>query len=149
MMFEKPKKMTEQEREEKIRLWFAMWLQQKDLGIGGLFAQDALYTESWGPQYHGSNEIRHWFEEWNTRGKVLVWEIRQWFHRDNQTMVEWYFKNQMDDGRVDAFDGVSLILWSDEGQIQALKEFGCNCNNYDPYQNGPVPQFREEPVYWF
>lgn len=136
-------------REEKIRLWFSMWLRQQDLGIRELFAPDAVYTESWGPQYHGCEAILHWFQEWNTRGTVLEWKIRQFFHKDSQTMVEWYFRNQMQDGRVEAFDGVTLVVWNAAGQIQSLKEFGCNCDTYDPYQNGPMPHFRDETARWF
>lgn len=33
-------------REEIIRLWFSMWIEQKDLGIGDIFAEDVIYTES-------------------------------------------------------------------------------------------------------
>ena len=39
------------EREKIIRLWFDMWLYQKDMGIDDIFAEDVLYTESWCPQY--------------------------------------------------------------------------------------------------
>ena len=63
-------------REKIIRLWFDMWLQKKDLGIEDIFSADALYIESWGPQYHGSAKVKHWFEEWNTRGTVLQWDIK-------------------------------------------------------------------------
>lgn len=59
-----------QEREQKIRLWLDMWLRREDLGILELFAPDAVYLESWGPEYHGAAAIRHWFQEWNTRGRV-------------------------------------------------------------------------------
>lgn len=38
-----------EERERIIRLWFAMWLEQKDLGIDEIFTEDVAYTESWGP----------------------------------------------------------------------------------------------------
>jgi hypothetical protein len=37
------------EREKIIRLWFDMWLYQKDMGIDDIFAEDVLYTESWCP----------------------------------------------------------------------------------------------------
>ena len=53
-----------QEREQKIRLWLDMWLRREDLGILELFAPDAVYLESWGPEYHGAAAIRHWFQEW-------------------------------------------------------------------------------------
>ena len=56
-------------REKIIRLWFDMWLQKKDLGIEDIFSADALYIESWGPQYQGVAMVKHWFEEWNTRNR--------------------------------------------------------------------------------
>ena len=136
-------------RETIIRRWFDMWLQKKDLGIAEMFSDNAVYIESWGPEYHGSAKIKLWFDEWNTRGTVLQWDIKQFFHKANQTMVEWYFKNQMNDGKVEAFDGISLVEWTNDDKILFLKEFGCNINNYDPYQNGAVPQFKGETSPWF
>lgn len=136
-------------REKMIKLWFEMWLQKKDLGIADIFSDDAVYTESWGPEYKGVQKIRMWFEEWNTRGTVLTWEIKQFFHKDNQTIVEWYFKNTVNEVKIEEFDGMSLIVWNEQNKIIFLKEFGCNINNYDPYQNGSVPQFQEETAMWF
>ena len=138
-----------EEREKKIRLWFDMWLKKQDLGMDGLFAEHAVYTESWGPQYQGLAKIRHWFEEWNTRGDVQVWDIKRFFHSGSWTAVEWYFKNRMYDGTVEAFDGISLIEWTTGGRIRSLKEFGCNTGTYDPYENGPAPQFRDGQALWF
>jgi hypothetical protein len=136
-------------KEKIIRLWFDMWLKKQDLGITDIFTNDAVYIESWGPKYKGIEKIKHWFTEWNTRGNVLTWDIKQYFHKGNQTIVEWYFKNTMNDGKVEAFDGVSIIEWTDYGKICFLKEFGCNINNYDPYQNSLNPQFRNEETMWF
>lgn len=138
-----------EQREQRIRLWFDMWLQKADLGIRDLFAGDAVYVESWGPEYHGSAKIKHWFDEWNTRATVLQWDIRQFFHKGDQTVVQWYFRNQRDDGPAEAFDGMSLIRWTPSGQIAFLQEFGCNESRYDPYQDGPVPKFREGSAAWF
>ena len=141
--------MDEQQREEKIRRWFEMWLIQKDLEMENIFDPQLHYMESWGPEYHGLPVLQHWFWEWNARGKVLAWEIRQFFHRENQTVVEWYFHSQMKDGSEDEFDGVSLIEWTKEGKIRVLKEFGCNRSRYNPYENGSKPVFRDEKVLWF
>ena len=33
--------------------------------------------------------------------------------------------------------------------IEELKEFGCNRNNYNPYEYSDKPQFRDEKVNWF
>ena len=138
-----------EDRERTIRLWFDMWLQKRDLGIGEIFAEDAVYIESWGPEYRGLEKIRHWFWEWNTRGVVERWDIRQFFHRGDQTIVEWTFRNRMLDGRVESFDGLTKTIWNRGGRIVFLQEFGCNQNRYDPYRNGPKPQFRDEAAAWF
>ena len=137
------------EREKIIRLWFDMWLYQKDMGIDDIFAEDVLYTESWCPQYSNRKTVKHWFQEWNTRGKVVVWEIKQFFHKENQTIVEWYFKNGMNNGDIEEFDGISLIEWTEDNKIKSLKEFGCNRNTYNPYQESDTPQFRNQKANWF
>lgn len=137
------------ERESVIQLWFDMWLQKEDFGIQRIFADNAVYIESWGPEYHGMKKIKLWFDEWNRRGTVLQWNIKQFIHTDEQTVVEWYFRNAMNDGTVEAFDGVSLIRWNNEGKIIFLQEFGCNENRYDPYQNGSEPHFKGEKAMWF
>ena len=138
-----------EQREHAVRLWFDMWLKKADLGILSLFSEDAVYIESWGPEYRGAQKIKLWFDEWNTRGTVLQWDILQFFHREDQTVVQWYFRNQMNGGRVEAFDGLSLIRWDPAGRICFLQEFGCNESRYDPYQDGPVPKFREGSAAWF
>ncbi len=137
------------QREKIVRKWFSMWLQKRDLGIDEIFAPEAVYVESWGPEYQGAEKIRHWFNEWNSRGTVVRWDIRQFFHRDDQTVVEWTFCDEMADGRRESFDGLSLIRWTAGGQIGSLQEFGCNINRYDPYRDGPAPRFREEKAMWF
>jgi len=126
-----------------------MWLKKTDTEISALFAPKAVYTESWGPEYRGVVEIQHWFDEWNTRGSVRRWEIRQFFHKEDQTIVEWFFEAQMADGRTEAFDGMTLIEWTAENQIRRLKEFGCNIDRYDPYAAGGTPVFRDEKALWF
>lgn len=136
-------------REKTIRPWFDMWLQKKDLGIVDIFSDNAIYIESWGPKYKGNEKIKLWFEEWNTRGTVIIWDIKQYFHKNNKTIVEWYFKNVMNNGNCESFDGVSLIEWTTDKKICLLKEFGCNINNYDPYCCGIAPKFKNEKVMWF
>jgi len=137
------------DREKIIRLWFDMWLKKSDLGIEDIFSKNAEYVESWGPAYTGIEKIKLWFNEWNTRGSVLVWDIKQYFHKENQTIVEWFFKNTMKDGKIESFDGLSLIEWTNDNKICFLKEFGCNLNHYDPYEHGTTPHFKEEQTMWF
>ncbi len=108
-------------REAIIEQWFHMWIQKRDLGIQEIFAEEAVYIESWGPEYHGAEKIKLWFDEWNTRGTVLTWKVKQFFHKNNQTIVEWYFKNKMNDGIIEAFEGISLIQWTEDNRICFLK----------------------------
>ena len=138
-----------EDREQAVRRWFGMWLHARDEGILSLFTPDCVYTESWDSVYHGARQVKHWFDEWNTRGRVLHWDIRQFFHWADQTVVEWYFQNRMQDGRVEEFDGISLIRWAADGRIASLKEFGCNIHTYAPYADGPVSRFRDEHAAWF
>ena len=140
---------VEKQRESKIQQWFSMWLDKEDTGIEELFATDTVYIESWGPEYHGNGKIKLWFAEWNTRGTVERWDIRQYFHKGDQTVVAWAFRCVMTDGTVQSFDGLSLIRWNGAGQICFLQEFGCNENRYDPYAQGKTPVFREEQPLWF
>ena len=137
-----------QAREALVRQWFGLWLHPAPFDIGQLFTDDALYIESWGPQYRGAGAIRHWFDEWNTRGRVQQWDIRRFFHSGEETVVLWTFRSRMNDGDADAFDGISLIRWQG-AKMCRLQEFGCNRNRYDPYAGGGAPRFRDEPARWF
>lgn len=136
-------------REEKIESWFSMWLKKDCSGLEDIFSADAVYTESWGPEYHGADKIHRWFNEWNTRGTVLKWDITGFFHKESQTAVQWYFENKMDSGKTESFEGMSLIEWTKDDRIKSLKEFGCNINRYDPYETGEIPVFRDEKAAWF
>ena len=49
-----------------------MWITQQDLGIDDIFSDDVIYIESWCPMHENRQTVKHWFNEWNTRGKVLV-----------------------------------------------------------------------------
>jgi len=136
-------------REDIIRKWLAIWLAVEDAGITDIFTEDAIYIKSWRPENHGIAAIQHWFAEWNTRGKVLRRDIRQFFHDGNQTVVEWCFENAMNNGTADAFDGMSLVRWTAGERMCYLQEFGCNRNRYDPYAKGDTLWFRDEKTKCF
>lgn len=45
-----------EKRESIIRSWFDMWLHKEDTNIQDLFDESAVYIESWGPEYHGTEK---------------------------------------------------------------------------------------------
>ena len=139
--------MDTKDRECRIRRWFDMWLRREKPAIGAIFTPDCIYTESWGPEYRGSQAVGHWFREWNTRGRVIAWEIRRFTHTDDRSIVEWYFEDRMNDGRTERFDGVSVIEWRGE-RSAALKEYGCRIPHYDPYAE-EAPETSETEKSWF
>ena len=51
--------------------------------------------------------------------------------------------------KIEEFDGISLVEWTKDDKIKSLKEFGCNLNNYNPYEHSDQPEFREERASWF
>ena len=118
-----------------------MWLLGEDLGIRDVFASDVVYTESWGPVYCGVESVAHWFREWSTRGRVLAWDIRRFFHAGDQTAVTWHFRCQMGDESPSGFEGVSVIRWAEDEKIATLTEYCCEPDQYDPYRDSCEPSF--------
>ncbi|MBE5033172.1 nuclear transport factor 2 family protein [Gallalistipes aquisgranensis] len=142
--------MDAERRERIVCRWFDMWVKGTDTGIAEIFSPDVHYIESWGPEYRGAGEVKRWFDEWNTRGRVVAWNIGRYMHGEDRTVVEWFFESRMNDGGGDMFDGVSLVGWTPEGKIGFLKEFGCNVDRYDPYGDGDEkPRFRSGKILWF
>lgn len=110
------------EREKIIKNYFQSWLNKNSQILRKTFDLNAVYSECYGPEYYGLEIIERWFNDWNKRGTVLLWGIKQFIHQDNITVVEWYFKCEYD-GDIGEFDGVSLIEFNNDNYIVNLKEF--------------------------
>jgi ketosteroid isomerase-like protein len=115
-----------------IQNYFESWIEKDVKTIRRVFAQDIVYTECYGPQYHGLDQIVSWFNDWNERGSVLEWTIRRIFETGKTVIVEWYFKCDYDQ-RVSGFDGVTIADFNDEGKIFCLKEFQSKADHVYPY----------------
>lgn len=121
-------------REKLINKYFSMWINNSFKGIDNIFSSDIKYIESYGPKYEGIEKLKFWIREWNLRGSVLRWDIRQFFHKDNQVIVQWKFTCKMkDDDQNSTFDGISLIKFNIDNKIHYIKEYSCEIENYDPY----------------
>ena len=109
-------------REDKIKQYFNMWLTKNGENLRELFADNIVYTECYGPEYHGILNIIDWFQAWNKYGTVLRWDIKQMLHQGNLVAVEWYFECEYE-GNIDGFDGVSIIQFNKNEKIEVIKEF--------------------------
>lgn len=124
----------EAKREEIIRHLFSMWLDKKDKGLTEVFTPDGEFIESCGLMYHGSETIARWFADWNAEQTMVEWTIKQFFHKGNQTVVEWHFRYETNDGGGEGFDGLTRFEWTEDNRIIRLKEFVSQENPVDPYQ---------------
>lgn len=120
-------------QENIIRKYFNAWISKEYDKLISIFSEEIVYSECYGPEYHGINQIEKWFYDWNKRGTVRQWDVKQCISIENITIVEWYFKCEYDNV-VDGFDGVSIVKFNDDNKITELKEFKSNSEHYFPYE---------------
>ena len=120
-------------RETVIRNCFHAWINKDISAFLGSFAENVVYIESWGPAYENKRQLAAWFAEWNETGRVLQWDITQFFHVGNTCICEWYFQCEWG-GNVDGFQGVSIVEFNEEDEIVLLKEFQSKTPNVYPYE---------------
>ncbi len=118
--------------EKAVRDYFAAWLEKDAAVLPAVFSKDVVYSECYGPEYRGVDQILRWFADWNQRGTVLQWDIKNMISCRNVMCVEWYFCCQYD-GNADGFDGVSWIEFDESGKIRRLREFQSKAEHHFPY----------------
>ena len=118
--------------EDVIRRYFQAWVDNDPTVLERTFADNIIYSECYGPEYHGLEQIKAWFADWNRHGKVLEWTIKRVILKDNTAIAEWFFKCNYD-GAVDGFDGVTLAAFDGQGKITKLSEFQSKAEHYFPY----------------
>lgn len=121
------------DEEQRIRLYFDAWLKQDESLLPALFDPDVVYVECYGPEYRGIDQILRWFRAWNRCGKVQAWNISRFILQEKAAVVEWYF-SCVYNGECSAFDGVSLIEFSETGAIREVKEFQSQQEHTRPYE---------------
>ena len=117
---------------DTVRAYFQAWLTKNPSVLSGVFSEQAVYSECYGPEYRGLHQIQRWFADWNMRGTVLQWDIKNMIESGNTLCVEWYFRCDYE-GSIDGFDGVSWIEFDDFGRIAALREFQSKSDHVFPY----------------
>lgn len=119
-------------RDEIIRSYFKAWLNNDIETVKRIFADDIIYIECYGPEYHGISQIIKWFTEWNEKGKVLEWSIKRIIQQNNTLVAEWYFKCVYNN-KIDEFDGVTIADFDVNMKIVKLCEFQSKAEHYFPY----------------
>jgi hypothetical protein len=121
-------------REILINKYFQMWINKDVNVIDEIFDLEIVYTECFGPEYHGINQIKKWFIDWNKKGTVLEWKIKQFIHQNSITVVEWFFECNYNLIK-SSFDGVSIIKFNNSNKIIIVKEFQSKAEHNFPYEN--------------
>ena len=115
-----------------VQKYFDSWIRKDIEIVRKTFAEDAVYTECYGPQYHGLDQILRWFHDWNQEGTVLEWTIKRTIEEENTVVVEWYFKCDYKN-KTSGFDGVTIADFNDKGKIVRLSEFRSDTEHVYPY----------------
>lgn len=118
--------------EEIIRAYFQAWVDADGSRLREFFAENIVYSECYGPEYRGIDQILRWFADWQPHGRVLEWKIKRILRQGNAYAVEWFFRCRYN-GETDGFDGVSLIEFNEDGKIAVLKEFQSKAEHIFPY----------------
>ncbi len=112
--------------------YFKMWLTKNFHGLDEIFADNIYYSECYGPEYVGIDEMWQWINGWLSHGDVLTWDILDFFSSGNKAVARWYFKCNYD-GKTDGFDGVTVFEFKDE-KIVSLREFQSKSEHIRPYK---------------
>ena len=119
-------------QEQRIKQYFHSWIKKDIDSFKDCFSTDIVYSECYGPKYHGIKQIEQWFIDWNKRGSVLDWQIRQFIHQGEIIVVEWFFQCNYE-GEISGFDGVSIIHFDNNYKMLRVKEFQSKAEHYTPY----------------
>ncbi len=117
---------------EIVKRYFNCWIKKDFSILEEVFNKEVYYSECYGPAYKGLDQVEKWFKDWNEKGTVLVWDIKEHVVYDNILVCQWYFECEYK-GKVDGFNGVSWITFSEEDRIIELKEYQSKVPIYFPY----------------
>lgn len=120
-------------KKEILKKYFLAWLDADIKSAEGVFSNDIVYSECYGPEYHGINQVLQWFREWNKNGRVLEWSIKRMLEQGNTLVAEWYFECEYNN-EVSGFDGVTIADFDKDMKISRLLEFQSKAGHYYPYE---------------
>jgi len=116
-----------------VESYFQAWIENDADVLRTVLSDGIIYSECYGPEYHGIKQVLKWFDDWNKAGTVLEWSIKRFVSEGNTIVAEWHFKCNYNNV-IDGFDGVSMIDFDDNRKIKELKEFQSKAEHYFPYE---------------
>lgn len=119
---------------EILKNYIQAWLDVDSTVVEKTFAENAVYTECYGPRYCGRSQIMQWFADWNQKGRVLEWTVKRSIEQGNVAVAEWYFSYRYD-GEAGSFDGVTVAEFDEAGKILRLSEYESKAEHEYPYGN--------------
>ena len=119
--------------EDIIKNYFQALINNDMETIKQTFSDNIVYSECYGPEYHGLPQIIRWFNDWNKKGHVLEWRIKRFIRQNNTLVVEWFFKCDYE-GVIDGFDGVTVADFDKDMKITRLCEFQSKSEHFFPYE---------------
>ena len=85
-----------------IKKYFQSWLDNDVEIVKQTFSENALYSECYGPEYHGlSQNCKHGSKIGIIRDKYWNGQSNEIFEQNQTLIVEWYFRCNYD-GKIDA-----------------------------------------------
>ena len=118
--------------EQVLRNYFRAWLEKDSTVLRDIFSDNVLYSECYGPEYHGIEQVLQWFADWNQKGTVLEWSISRTLCQQNTLVAMWYFQCDYE-GSVGGFDGVTIADFDENLRITKLLEFQSKAEHEFPY----------------
>lgn len=109
------------------------WIARDKAALLMLLNPDIIVVECYGPEYHGTDEVRAWFEGWHAKGgRVLSWDVKEAGAFRQGVCLKWRFACRWE-GRESCFDGVSLMDFDDRGRIVRVEEYSAKAEHTRPY----------------
>lgn len=90
---------------KSVESYFQAWIENDADVLRTVLSDDIIYSECYGPEYHGIEQVFKWFDDWNKAGTVLEWSMKRLVSEGNTIVAEWYFKCNYNNV-INGFDGV-------------------------------------------
>lgn len=83
---------------------------------------DIYIKECFGPEYHGTTEVKSWAVKWLVGNSKVRWKIKKILLETSFLASEWRFSFQKSDTTVRSFDGSSFVVFK-QGKISTIHEY--------------------------